>query len=96
MSEKLAPRHSAYTAKELVDCGWVARVRHAVGNGKTNVGISESCQILAQNVDRSGEWMPIMLPNGGTQLTDHVQALLVVEMLEGTVPIPSPTSPSTQ
>lgn len=95
MSEKLAPRHSAYTAKELVDCGWVARVRQAVVNGKTNVGISDFCQILAQDVDHPDRWLPIMLPNGGTQLTDHEQALLVVEMLEGTVPIPAPTSPST-
>ena len=92
MSEPFTPRHTAYTAKELVDCGWVARARGAVVAGGTAVRVGSLC-IEAQNANRPEEWLAIQLPNGGTQLTDFTECLLVADMLQGITPIPVPESP---
>lgn len=93
MSEKLTPRHTAYTAKELVDCGWVSRVRSAVLANGNAVRIGP-LTIEAQNINRPDVWMPIMLPNGGTKLASLDNCTAVIDMITGfSVIPPSPLRP---
>ena len=90
MSEKLTPKHTPFTAAELVDCGWVARVRRAILDNGYAVRIGNDNSIQSQVINEPHLWMSIMLPTGGRQLTDAIQCALVVDMLEGRTPIPEP------
>lgn len=93
MSEKLAPLHTPYTAEELVECGWVGRVRRAVVANGNAVRIGP-LTIDAQNINRPDEWMPIMLPNGGTKLASLADCATVIDMITGVSVIPpSPLRP---
>ena len=94
MSEKLTPKHSPYTAAELVECGWVARVRSAIIRDNNPVCIGPASTIQAATAEKPNAWHDIMLPNGGYQLIDMTQCALVLDMLEGRTPIPEPKANS--
>lgn len=87
MSEKLSPKHSPYTAHELIQAGWVSRVRAAIVADGNAIRMGRLC-IEAQVINRPDEWQRIMLPNGGTQLTSYDECAKVVDMLQGVIPIP--------
>ena len=89
MSEKFTPRFPPYTAQELIECGWVARARGAVLSGGNAVRIGD-CTIEAQNINQPDQFIPIMLPNGGTKLTTLRECAVVLDMLTGAAPIPPP------
>lgn len=90
MSEQLTPKHLPYTADELVDSGWVGRVRAAIMANGNDVCIGGEKEILANTKDNRAGWQPIMLPNGGTRLVDFGQCMVVIDMLKGKTPIPEP------
>lgn len=90
MSEKLIPRHTPYTAQELIDTGWVERVRLAIVTNGNAVRIGDHA-IEAQCINAPDTWMAIQLPNGGTKLTTLVECAAVLDMLTGVLPIPPAT-----
>jgi len=87
MSEKLIPRFPPYTAQELIDTGWVARVRMAVVTNGNAVRIGD-CTIEAQSINQPDRWLVIMLPNGGTKLTSLAECAAVLDMITGVTPLP--------
>ncbi len=89
--EKLTPKRVPFTAQELVDAGWVGRVRSAILKDGNAIRIGSDRSIQAQVINEPHRWMPIMLPNGGVELTDFSQCMVVIDMLEGKTPIPPPT-----
>jgi hypothetical protein len=91
VSEKYIPKFAPYTAQELVDSGWVERVRAAIVKDGNAIRIGGDRSIICQVINEPHRWMPIMLPNGGTQLIDFAQCMLVADMLEGAAPIPPKT-----
>lgn len=90
MSEKQIPKHAPYTAQELVDTGWVARVRAAILADGNAVRVGNLC-IEAQTPNRPDDWRPIMLPNCGQSLVSLDECAKVVDMLKGKTPIPPHT-----
>jgi hypothetical protein len=90
MSETLIPKHPPYTAQELIDTGWVSRVRSAIVANGNAVRAGKDQTIQGQVINDPARWMPILLPNRDTHLTDSAQCLLVIDMLEGKTPIPEP------
>lgn len=89
MSEKYLPKYTPFTAQELIDCGWVGRVRRAVVPHGNAVRFHNK-SIQAQDINHPERYLDIMLPNGGTKLTSYDDCALIVDMLEGKVPIPEP------
>ncbi len=88
MSQQLTPKHTTYTAAELVECGWVARVRAAILKHNNTVCIGTHATIRAATAEKPNVWHDILLPNGSYQLTDVMQCAVVIDMLEGRTPIP--------
>ncbi len=93
MSEQQPVVHTPYTAQELLDCGWVRRVRCAVLADGVAIFIGKDFTIDAQNINHPERNMPIMLPNGGTKLVNHDACMQVVAWITGEQPIPE-SSPS--
>ncbi len=89
--EKLTPKHLPYTSQELIDSGWVDRVRRAIVDNGNAVRVGKDFSIESQVINSPSDWRPIMLPNGGTLMIDGAQCAMVIDMLEGKTPIPPPT-----
>lgn len=94
MSEPYVPKFIPYTAKELVEAGWVSRVRGAILKDGNAIRISPFCTIQAQVINSPDDWRNILLPNGGTRLVDFKECVIVAAMLEGVTPIPEPPAPA--
>ncbi len=90
MSEPQKIIRAPCTAQELLECGWVRRVRNAVLANGNAIGIRNGNTITAQCINEPEKFMPIMLPNGGTRLLDEREAMTVLDWLDGTAPIPEP------
>ncbi len=91
MSEPQKIVHSPYTAQELLECGWIRRVRNAVLANGNALAIIYGNEIGAQCINEPTKFLPIMLPNGGTKMLDLAEAVIVINWLEGATPIPEPT-----
>lgn len=92
MAESLTPQRAPYTAQELLDCGWVERVRFAVLNDGHAVRLGAGPSIQAQVINSPDDWRDIMLPHDGV-IASVEDAVAVLAWLDGTQPIP-PHSPS--
>jgi hypothetical protein len=90
MSQKLTPKQTPLTAQELVEAGWVARVRRAILDNGNAIRTGKGNTIQGQTINQPDNWCDILLPNGGFQLASSADCALVVDMLEGKTPIPEP------
>lgn len=93
MSEPQKIVRSPYTAQELLECGWVKRVRGAVLADGNAIFIGAGCTIDAQCINQPDKNYPIMLPNGGTKLVDLGACMQVVAWITGEEAIPEVPGP---
>lgn len=87
MAESLTPQRAPYSAQELLDCGWVDRVRFAVLNDGHAVRVGPLGTIQAQVINSPDDWRNIMLPHDGI-IASVADAVAVVAWLDGTQSIP--------
>lgn len=88
MSEPQKIVHVPYTAHELLETGWIHRVKKAVADNGNAIFIGAGCTIDAQCINEPEKNYPIMLPNGGTKLVDLGSCLQVVAWITGEQEIP--------
>lgn len=92
MAESLTPKRAIFSARELLDQGWVDRVRYAVLNDGHAVRVGAGPSIQAQVINSPDDWRDIMLPNDGI-IASVGDAVAVVAWLDGSQSIP-PHRPS--
>lgn len=84
--QPLVPKPSIITAADSYD--WAARVRSAIVRDGQAVRRGAANEIQAKCL-RSDEWMPILLPGGGTSFATAEDRDKVIAMLWGEMEIPS-------
>ena len=67
MSEKLTPKVVPMSAEDVLSTTWAARVRSAITRDNQPVRMGQ--QRIEAKCLYTGEWRPIMLPNGGVEFT---------------------------
>lgn len=87
----MTPKFPPYTARDLINTGWVTRTRGAILKDGYAIRVGSDQTIQAQVINQPDDWRPIMLPNGSYKLVDFRECVKVLDMLEGKTPIPPPT-----
>lgn len=86
--KQLTPQHVPLTCEDVIRSGWLRRTRNAIVADGYQIRAGADLVVEAQVINDPDSWMPIMLSNGGKHFADADQLAMVIEVLEGRVPIP--------